>query len=160
MPSFTLTKPRPTIKTGDALCIPVAKEAISDSDPCNKDNCFLTRAFIYWLVTNYGGTASDYKVKSTNHGVVFLFKGYQLVGVFDTKTASRIYKYDAEFKRTHSKEKARMTVKPFVARIMIESKAKHVKNVLSEEAKQKLRTYKPSPVYKPRRASKSRELSL
>jgi len=60
-------------------------------------------------------------IKATNHGLIFDIKGRRILTVFDTKTCEKIYNYDEIFTKTRSKEKARAAVKPFTARLMVES---------------------------------------
>lgn len=154
-----------TFKPGDALAIPVDKDLdVQQSDPCNKDNCMLSRAFIRYLVETYDGKSSDYKVKSTNHGVSFELKNRKYLAVFDTKTAARIYKYDQTFKTTRSKEKARAGVSSFTTRMMIESSGAVIKwPAMSEKVKTHLRNLprkKRDAPYTPKTTGVRRELSL
>lgn len=158
-------KPKTTFRPGDALPIFVDETLhVRESDPCNKDNCMLSRAFIDHLVTTYGGKGSDYKVKSTNHGVTFVMKNRKYVAVFDTKTASRIYNYDKTFRTTRSKEKARSGVRSFTARIMIEASSAVTKwPAMSAEVKSHLRSLprkKKDVIYIPKSTGTGRELSL
>jgi hypothetical protein len=160
-----MAKAKRLLKPGDALYVPVNNEHICDSDPCNKDNCMLTRALIVHLVATYGGKASDYKVKSTNHGTLFELNGRKYMAVFDTKTASRIYKYDQTYRTTRSKEKARAGVRPFTTRMMIESSTTIAKGApMSTTVKEHLRSLrrkKKSEVsYVPKTTGTRRELSL
>lgn len=147
-------------KPGDAIYIPVDKNAISDSDPCNKENCMVNRGFKAWAEKTYPG--ENLKPKSTNHGIVFQLSGRRYVAVFDTKTAFRIYNYDQTFRQTHSKEKARAAIRPFKVRMMIESSTAVARwPAMSEETKAKLRKLprKKGP-YVPSPTNKRRELSL
>lgn len=157
-----MSKAKPSYKPGDAIYVPVEREHINDSDPCNKENCMLTRGVVAWLMANYG--EGNYKVKSTNHGVIFEIKGRRYVAVFDTKTAFRIYNYDQTFRKTHSKEKARTGVRPFKARIMIESSVAATRwPRMSDETKKKLREYpkrRQRGEYLAKAHSVRRELSL
>lgn len=158
-------KSKRVFRPGDPLYIPVDNQHICDSDPCNKDNCMLTRALIAFLVSTYGGKASDYKVKSTNHGTIFELNGRKYFAVFDTKTASRIYKYDQTFRSTRSKEKARAGVRPFTTRMMIESSTAVKKGPpMSTKVKEHLRSLprkqKDAASYVPKTTGIRRELSL
>ena len=157
-------KAKKAFKPGDALYVNVGPEHIGDSDPCNKDNCMLSRSIIDFLVSTYGGKASDFKVKSTNHGVTFDLNGRKYVVVFDTNTARRIYKYDQTFKETRSKEKARATVRPFKTRMMIEASSAVTKwPTMSEETKSKLRALPrkdKARTHTPKATGTRRELSL
>lgn len=161
---MTKAKVKRTFKPGDSLYVNVGPEHIKDSDPCNKDNCMLTRALMQHLVKTYGGKPSDYKVKSTNHGTTFELGGRKYVAVFDTKTARRIYTYDQTYRDTRSKEKARAGVRPFTTRMMVEATTVATKwPPMSEETKAKLRAL-PSKAkvasYAPKTTGSRRELSL
>jgi hypothetical protein len=151
------------LKTGIAFYIPVNPEHINGSDPCNKDNCSLSRGGVSWLVSTFGGKASDYKVKSTNHGMTFVMSGRRYIAVFDTKTAMRIYNYDETYRRTRSKEKARATMKPFKARLMIEATQMLPKfPAMTDERKAYLRSLpkKRGPYVPKVKSGSRRELSL
>lgn len=158
-------KPKSRFAVGNVLNIDIRPEHISDSDPCNKDNCMLSRALPDYLVATYGGSARDYKVKSTNHGTTFELNGRKYLAVFDSKTANRIYKYDQIYRETRSKEKARSGVRPFTTRLMIESSVVATKwPPMSEETKAKLRSLprkkRAATSYVPRATGSRRELSL
>lgn len=158
-------KPKRLLKPGDALYVPVGSAHICDSDPCNKDNCMLTRALIAHLVATYGGKSGDFKVKSTNHGTLFELGGRRYMAVFDTKTAARIYKYDQTYRSTRSKEKARAVVRPFTTRMMIESSSAVVKRApMTTTVKEHLRRLKGQKKvdvsYIPKTTGSRRELSL
>lgn len=158
-------KPKTTFRPGDALPVYVDETLhVRESDPCNKDNCMLSRAFIDHLVKTYGGKSSEYKVKSTNHGVTFVMKGRKYVAVFDTKTATKIYKYDRTFQTTKSKDKARAQVRSFTARVMIEASNAVTKwPAMTEAVKSHLRSMprkKPNAPYVPKSTGIARELSL
>jgi hypothetical protein len=153
------------LKPGDAFYIPVDEALhVRESDPCNKDNCMLSRGFIDYLVKTYGGKPSDFKVKSTNHGVTFVLKDRRYVAVFDTKTASRIYKYDQTFRSTRSKEKARAGVRSFVARVMVEASSAVTKwPAMSEATKSHLKSLprkKKDLFHVPKTTGTRRELSM
>lgn len=153
------------LKVGTVIPTKVEQRHINDSDPCNKDNCMLQRSFVGQLVSLFGGKIGDYKVKATNHGLIFRLNGREFVCVFDTKTGHRIYNYDKIFKATRSKEKARASVKPFMARLIVEATRKlPVWPAMSEETKKKLRALpkkrKSEIVYAPRKTGSQRELSL
>lgn len=139
----------------------VRTEDIKDSDPCNKNNCMLSRAVIYLLVSMYG---KKFKVKSTNHGLVLDIKDRRIVFVFDTATAKRIWTYDQTFKKTKSRSAAWQTVRPFWAKLMVESNTQIPKwPAMSAETKEKLRKRRetePRPAYHPTRETARRELSL
>lgn len=159
-----MAKAKSKYKPGDCIYVGVWPEHIHNSDPCNKDNCMLSRAFIAWLVATYGGSANSFKVKSTNHGLTFELNGRKYIAVFDTKTGNKIYKYDQTFKQTRSKEKARSVVRRFVARVMIEASSAVTKwPAMSEETKAKLHKYprKKSGSHTPKpTVGVRRELSL
>lgn len=158
-----MTRLKQKFSPGDAIHIGVGQENINDSDPCNKDNCMLSRAIIAWLVANYGGDPKRFGVKSTDHGVIFKLNGRLYVAVFDMRTAFRIYNYDQTFKKTRSKEAARKTVRPFKARIMIERTTAIKRGPpMSAETKEKLRKIrrKPKRPYEPTIRGSRRELSL
>lgn len=158
-----MPKMKSSFKPGDAFYVPVGQEHINDSDPCNKENCMLTRGIIAWLVANYGGDPKKFKVKSTNHGVTFILSGRRYVAVFDTKTAFRIYNYDQTYRNTRNKDAARKVIRPFKARIMIESGVAVTKwPPMSAETKAKLRKLpRKTSEYKPRiTIGGRRELSL
>lgn len=152
------------MKVGEVITLPVGNEHIRESDPCNKDNCMLTRAFIAYLVATYGGNARDFKVKSTNHGTTFELHGRKYLAVFDSKTAATIYKYDQTFRETRSKEKARSGVRPFKTRLMIESTTAATQwPPMSPETKAKLRALpqkEKTATYVPKTTGTRRELSL
>lgn len=139
----------------------VKREHINNSEPCNKDNCMLSRAVVDLLVTLYG---KKFKVKSTNHGVVLSFEGRRIVFVFDTNTAQKIWVYDNAFKKMHSVDKAWASVRPFRAKLMVESnKALPVYPVMSDATKKALRANRKANGrlgYHPTRETKRRELSL
>lgn len=159
-------KPKRTFRPGDAIYAEVdADRHIRESDPCNKDNCMLSRGFLDFLVKTYGGKASDYKVKSTNHGCSFELQGRKYQTVFDTKTAARIYKYDETFRKTRSKEKARAGIRSFTARIMIEASTAVTKwPAMTTEVKKHLRSLprkkKGETVYVPKSTGTARQLSM
>lgn len=147
------------ISIGSRWIIPVKQEHINESDPCNKDKCMLTRALKAFLAENFGQV--NYRVKSTNHGTVFDIHGRRLTAVFDTGTGNTIYGYDQTFKKTRSKARAIAGVKPFSARIMIESNSAVPKFApMTAEAKARLRKHgrNQSDDRKPR--NHRRELSL
>jgi hypothetical protein len=146
------------LRVGMVIPVSVAQDHIDDSDPCDKDNCMLSRAFIDLL--SQSGLSGPFRVKSTNHGVMWDLGTRRLVGVFDSKTARRIFTYDRVFKKTRSKIKAAATVKPFLARIMIESnQAKPAFPPMSEAAKAALRD-RPRKHKEATRAGKARDLSM
>ncbi len=155
---------RKRIKVGTAFTIPVGREHIDASDPCDKTRCMFTQAFLAYLIALYGDR--NYRMKSTNHGVIFELSGHVLTCVFDTKTAETIYRYDAIFTKTKSAEKARASVKPFKAKLMVESCVKKtVSPPMSEEKKAQLAEYRKLHPYKPptggaRRNAVRRELSM
>src|SRR5262249_41147560 len=103
---------RMRVNVGDVIPTPVSREAIDRSTPCQKDECMVFEGFDDLAKTHQLPVR---KVKVTNHGLVFDLGGRRILTVFDTKTADRIYNYDALFRKTRSKEKARASVKPFVA---------------------------------------------
>ena len=118
-----------------------------------------------YLAKTYGGKSGEYKVKSTNHGTTFELNGRKYLAVFDSKTATKIYKYDQTFRETNSKEKARSGVKPFSTRLMIESSTAVVKwPAMTAEVKKHLRNIpkkkKNDAVYVPKATGSRRELSL
>lgn len=158
-------KPKTKMSVGDVITIPVGTEHIRESDPCNKDNCMLSRALDSYLVATYGGKASDFKVKSTNHGTTFELSGRKYLVVFDHRTATTIYKYDQTFRDTRNKEKARSGVRPFKTRLMVESSTAVIKwPPMSDETKAKLRAIpkkeKAKATYVPKTTGTRRELSL
>jgi hypothetical protein len=107
------------VKVGSVFKVPVKKEHIDKSVPCDKGHCMLTIAAIAFFVAHFGDR--DFRVRSTNHGLQFDLNGYRILCVFDHQTGHRIYKYDEVYKRTRSMERARASVKPFTAKLMIES---------------------------------------
>lgn len=148
---------------GSSIRILVEQRHITDSDPCNKINCMVTRAISEYLVKTYGGKLEDYKIKSTNHGTTFVLNGYKYNAVFDNKTAAHIFEYDRTYRKTGSKERARAAVRPFTARVMIESSDKVVKSPpMTEETKKRLRALSKSEAFGARAISigKSRDLSI
>ena len=150
-----------TLKVGTVITVPVEQEHIEDSDPCNKDNCMLSRAFFAHLVALFGDR--NYKVKSTNHGVIFDLCGRRFTCVFNTKTANIIYTYDKLYTSSHSKTKARAAIKPFTARLIVEASVAVPKfPPMSEETKAKLRKYPKvrSGFHAPTKTGTRRELSL
>lgn len=153
-------KPKSSFKPGDSFTVPVKQEHINDSDPCNKDNCMVTRAIFAWLKANYGDR--NFHVKSTNHGAIFRLGNREYVLVFDHATAAKIYKYDNLWKKTRSKEQAQKVISPFKVRLMVEA----TRNVvvwppMSDATKQKLRAMpRKKQEHKPRPHSSRRELSL
>lgn len=156
--------PKARLKVGDVMTVPVGKEHICDSDPCNKDSCMVSRAETAYLIATYGGTARDYKVKSTNHGTTFELKGRKYLAVFDSKTAATIYRYDQTFRLTRSKDRARAGVQPFTTRLIIESSVAVVRGPpMSAETKATLKFHRsydvPAP-YLPKTTGSRRELSL
>lgn len=157
-------KPKIRMKVGEVITIPVGSEHIRESDPCNKDNCMLSRALIAYLVATYGGSARDFKVKSTNHGTTFELAGRKYLVVFDNRTATTIYKYDQTFKETRNKEKARSGVRPFKTRLMVESTTAATRwPPMTDETKAKLRAIprkEKTVAYIPRTTGTRRELSL
>lgn len=153
-----------SFKVGGVIYVCVEDEHVQESDPCDKSNCMLTRAFSDYLVKTYGGKHSDYKVKSTNHGCIFELNGRRYVAVFDTRTARKIYVYDQTFRDTKSAAKARAGVRPFKTRILIESSSKvAAKSAMTTEVKKHLRSL-PRPKrdvpYTPKTTGFRRELSL
>jgi hypothetical protein len=108
-----------TIKVGTVIPVQVTRENIDDSVPCDKGKCMLTLGGIATLASRFG--KQNYNVKSTNHGMTFDINGYRILCVFDHKTGHRIYVYDETYRRTRSMAKARATVGPFKAKLMVES---------------------------------------
>src|SRR5215468_3330126 len=133
----TKHKPRTKFRPGDAIYLRVEREHIDDSDPCNKDECMVNRAFYSWYGNTYGH--SNCKAKSTNHGLTFELNEREYGVVFDTKTATKIYNYDSLYRRTHSKQQARASVKPFTVRLMVERSVAVTKwPKMSQETKERL----------------------
>jgi hypothetical protein len=131
-----MTKAR-TIKVGTVIPVDVTQEWIDESIPCDKGSCMLTLAAIATLDEKLGKAVSN--VKSTNHGITFDLNGYRILCVFDHSTGHRIYKYDEVFKKTNSAVKARASVRPFRAKLMVESCQKApVYPPMSEETKKAL----------------------
>jgi hypothetical protein len=108
-----------TIKVGTVIPVGVDQGNIDDSVPCNKGKCMLTLGGIATLTSRFG--KQNYNVKSTNHGMTFDINGYRILTVFDHRTGHRIYQYDEIYKRTRNMAKARASVKPFQAKLMVES---------------------------------------
>ena len=54
------------LKVGDVLPVPVEREHIDKSAPCNKDSCMLSEGFVDHLTEKFGAD-KNYKVKTTNH---------------------------------------------------------------------------------------------
>lgn len=108
-----------TIKVGTVIPVDVTRPAIQASTPCDKSQCMLTMAGISTLESRFG--KQNYNVRSTNHGMQFDINGYRVLTVFDHKTGHRIYKYDETFRRTRNASKARASVSPFRAKLMVES---------------------------------------
>jgi hypothetical protein len=128
-----------TLKVGTVIPIDVTQEWIDESVPCDKGLCMLTLSTISTLDTRFG--AQNYNVKSTNHGLTFDFNGYRILCVFDHQTGDRIYKYDEAFKKTKNMARARAMVKPFRAKLMVESCQKAIKYPpMSAETKARLAT--------------------
>ena len=153
--------PKQKFRPGDAFYLQVRQEHIDDSDPCNKDNCMVTRAATAWYAETYGHANS--KAKSTNHGFRFQLNGRSYLAVFDHKTAFRIFNYDKAYRTLHSKKKAQKTVRPFNVRMMIESSVAVTKGPpMSDETKERLANLAPRKDrdYKPRPGGVRRELSL
>lgn len=147
---------------GSRWNIPVKQEHIQDSDPCKKTNCMLTRALVDFLGTLFGEPASKYHVKSTNHGAIFDLHGRRLLVVFDRKTSVKIYNYDCTYTKTRNKTRAIASVKPFKAKIMIESNTAVPKYPpMSEETKAKLQARERTEHgYRPTLGGSRRQLSL
>lgn len=135
---------------------------IADSDPCNKDNCMLTRSLTDTMSRYYD--PKEFKIKSTNHGAIIYLKGRRITTVFDTGTAKKIFTYDRTFKKTHSRARALASVRPFKAKLMVESNvATPTSPPMSEETKKKLaeaRRAQGKKDYHPTRKARARELSL
>jgi hypothetical protein len=128
-----------TIKVGTAFAVYVSQEVIDESIPCDKGNCMLTMASTAMLSECFGPGVRN--VKSTNHGLTFDFNGYRILCVFDHQTGHRIYKYDEIYKKTRNMSKARASVKPFRAKLMVESCQKiPTYPPMSEETKKLLAT--------------------
>ncbi len=126
---------------GSRWIVPVNKDHVADSEPCNKDHCMLSCALQALLTAIFGD--GKFRVKSTNHGAIVDVNGRRLTFVFDTKTATRIYNYDRIFKRTHSKIQACASVKPFTSKIMIEANVPiPVHPPMSDETKKQLAKHK------------------
>jgi hypothetical protein len=126
------------LNVGAVIPVQVTREAIEKSTPCDKGNCMLTLAGIATLESRFG--KQKYNVKSTNHGMTFDVNGYRILTVFNHGTGHKIYQYDEIYKRTRNAEKARASVKPFMAKLMVESCQKvPVYPPMSEATKQALR---------------------
>ena len=142
---------------GTSHAVYVKLENIQDSDPCNKDNCMLSRAVIAHLLSLYG---TKFKVKSTNHGLILELAGRRITFVFDTTTAKRIWEYDVTFKKTRSRTKAWSVIKPFKAKLMVEANiAVPDREPMSEETKKRLAQRRKKHPH-PTREAQRRELSL
>jgi hypothetical protein len=135
------------IKVGTVFRVSVSQKHIDESIPCDKPHCMLSLAGNSLLISQLG--PRNYNVRSTNHGMTFDVAGERILGVFDHQTGHRIYKYDEVFKKTKSMDKARSSVKPFVARLMVESCQKiptyppmseEKKALLAEKRKDRVRT--------------------
>jgi hypothetical protein len=108
-----------TIKVGTVIPLKITRENIDESTPCDKGTCMATLSGIETLETRFG--KQNYRVKSTNHGMTFRINGYDILTVFDHQTSHNIYQYDEIYRRTKSIAKARASVKPFRAKLMVES---------------------------------------
>lgn len=156
-----MTSKTTRLKPGTIIPTQVAQPHIDNSDPCNKDNCMLSRAIFAHLVSVYGDR--NFRIKSTNHGVIFDLAGRRYTGLFDTKTAQKIYAYDEIFKTTHNKAKARAAIRPFKARLIIEkSMAVPVPPPMSAEDKVRIRKYphNNNQAHRAKKTGSRRELSL
>jgi hypothetical protein len=150
------------IKVGTVFPISVQQNHIDASIPCDKGHCMLSVAGRSLLITKFG--PRDYNVKSTNHGMTFDIGGHRILCVFNHQAGHFIYKYDEVFKKTKSMEKARASVKPFKAKLMVESCQKipvyppmseEKKAMLAEKRKEHIRT----SVHTGIRTTKRRQLS-
>jgi hypothetical protein len=108
-----------TIKVGTVIPLSVTQRNIDESIPCDKGKCMLTLSGIETLEARFG--KQRYNVKSTNHGMTFDINGYRILCVFDHNSGHRIYTYDEIFRKTRNMAKARASVKPFKAKLMVES---------------------------------------
>ena len=151
-----------SIKVGMVFPLYVKQKNIDDSVPCDKPHCMLSLSGRDLLISRFG--PGDYNVRSTNHGMTFDIGGNRVLCVFDHLTGHRIYKYDEIYKRTKSMERARASVKPFNAKLMVESCQKipvypsmsaEKKELLAEQRKSRLRQERKTGL----RTSKRRQLS-
>jgi hypothetical protein len=135
------------IKVGTVFRVSVSQKHIDESVPCDKPHCMLSLAGHSLLVSQFG--PRNYNVRSTNHGMTFDIGGNRVLSVFDHASSHRIYKYDEVYKRTKSMEKARASVKPFNAKLMVESCQKiptyppmteEKKALLAQRRKERLRS--------------------
>lgn len=149
-----------TLKVGDRMSLQVQQEQIDQSIPCHKGKCMLTLAFLAVIERWFG--PGNYNVRSTNHGLTFDLDGQRYVCVFNHKTGDYIYRYDETYRKTRSAVRARATVKPFTAKLMVESRQrKPVFPPMSEETKAKLAAYpKDKRKVGTRTVSNRRQLSL
>jgi hypothetical protein len=108
-----------TIKVGTVIPLKITRENIDESTPCDKGTCMATLSGIQTLESRFG--KQNYRVRSTNHGMTFRINGYDVLTVFDHQTSHNIYQYDEIYRRTKSIAKARASVKPFKAKLMVES---------------------------------------
>jgi hypothetical protein len=146
------------LKIGTKIPVQVTQEAINHSIPCQKGKCMLTLAAMVMLEALFGDKVS--KVKSTNHGITFDVGGYRFLCVFDHRTSDLIFHYDKTYRATRSMAKARASVKPFTAKLMVESRSKIPARIpMSEETKKLLRTKTYTPKTGITTGSVSRQLS-
>jgi hypothetical protein len=160
---MAMSKAKAKLKVGTVIPVAVTREKIDRSLPCDKGKCMLTLSGISVLESEYG--PGNYNVKSTNHGMTFDINGHRLLTVFDHLTAHRIFQYDEIYKKTRSIAKARAWVKPFKAKLMVESNQKIRRGEpMSAETKKQLRDLKARGRAVPRiksgiRMSNRRQLS-
>lgn len=146
------------LKVGTVMTVNVSKDNIQRSVPCDKGNCMLTLAGIEALENKFG--KNNYRVRSTNHGMTFDINGYRILTVFDHKTGHRIYQYDEIYRKTRNQGKAKASVKPFTARLMVESCQKApVYPPMTAETKERLKGYPRRKARTGIRTSNRRQLS-
>ncbi len=144
---------------GSAHPIKVEPVHVEASTPCDKQNCMVNLAIYDLLCGVYG--EHNFKLKSTNHGIILYLKGRRITGVFDTRTCERIWSYDRIYKKTKSEAKAKAACRNgFKVRVMVESNLKHVPEPMSEEAKKKLKAHKRDRSSRVSQHSRQRQLSM
>lgn len=160
-----MAKKKHNLTIGTVWPVPVMRDQIDESTPCCKEKCMVALAFIAYIISVLGDDRVKFTVKATNHGMRLDIQGRRILFVFDSKTADRIFLYDAIFRKTRSAEKAKKAIRPFTARMMIESNsATPVYPPMTEAKKEELRQYRkhhPISDRDPRpQASQPRQLSM
>jgi hypothetical protein len=164
-------KMRKKLARGTVFKVPVTRERIDESVPCDKNNCMLAVAFKDFLDEEFG--RGNYYISAVTNGVKFTKDGRRYDAYFNRATTRQIFNYDRTFRANEDEgyrsacSIARSSIRPFTATLIVgESKkiadkmtpeqlARWKESRLAREAEKKAAGFK-----RIRRATTGREISM